>query len=698
MSLYCKRILFICICSLLQITGFTQSCVDDYFQSNYTTPTVHFFSSNVLTSQNEILCAGTTLRYRSILKDGWVCKFSPQGTVLLSKHYTSSDFNFIQFNKAIPADGDNIFVTGNIGNVDTSTFPLPTPLTQYGVILKLDKYGNIIWTKMFGKMFVSNLSSQIDDIIPLANGDYAFTLSYSSDNSVNIMVCIDRNGTLKWTNTFSPIPTKYIAFFGQGKLKQLKNGNIVLAQQLTLLNLDNPYFTPPKQGYYIANINSTYGNRLWDKSFFFTLPPNNRQRTFDPVAGITELPDGNLSLISSFADTSYIYFRTATNVLNILLDSIGHTKAILQYKNNAPPISASHVTDVGTNGDQVILMDNADAPYLMRINKDGDIQWTKSYPGTGRSQETKAVLSTLYGLYFFSFTHNGGSTDLRLVKTDSSGNADCIDAPLSIAASNIKNLFKSEDSTLLQNQANGLFYDVSGIGPGNYNLQQTIVCRKTCCTDVVNTAPAADLCNANQYKLPNNDVVYNSGTYSITYKTTKGCDSIVYYDVQFSSSPTVALGPDNCLDGKDSLVLKTAAGYNNYSWNGINTGSPAYTVTTPGIYTVAVTNACGIKKDTIQVFQQCVFTIFMPTAFSPNADGLNDTYRIPKGVNNRLIRFAIYNRWGQVIFSTANISQGWNGTVQGIPAATGTYAYSLQMISVDGKIPINQHGLLTLIR
>ncbi|MEP7319523.1 MAG: hypothetical protein ABI921_12305, partial [Panacibacter sp.] len=126
---YLKILLLYLFCGAIYLQANAQTCVDDYFQINYTTGTVQYFSTPVTTAQNEILFAGTVRRYRSTTREGWVTKLSPQGTILFSKHYASGDFNFIQFTKAIPADNDNYFVAGNIGNVDTTTFPDPTPLT-----------------------------------------------------------------------------------------------------------------------------------------------------------------------------------------------------------------------------------------------------------------------------------------------------------------------------------------------------------------------------------------------------------------------------------------------------------------------------------------------------------------------------------------------------------------------------------------
>jgi len=67
--------------------------------------------------------------------------------------------------------------------------------------------------------------------------------------------------------------------------------------------------------------------------------------------------------------------------------------------------------------------------------------------------------------------------------------------------------------------------------------------------------------------------------------------------------------------------------------------------------------------------------IFMPTGFTPNADGKNDILKPTViGITN-LFYFAVYNRWGQQIFYTQEIGKGWDGNFNGAPQAAGAYVY-----------------------
>jgi len=88
--------------------------------------------------------------------------------------------------------------------------------------------------------------------------------------------------------------------------------------------------------------------------------------------------------------------------------------------------------------------------------------------------------------------------------------------------------------------------------------------------------------------------------------------------------------------------------------------------------------------------------ILVPDAFTPNGDGINDTF-VVKGVFVDQFRMTIYDRWGSVIYSTADKNQGWDGTVNGQPAAAGQYMYQIEVQDLTGQKTVRP-GALLLIR
>ncbi|GGB80348.1 hypothetical protein GCM10011325_04860 [Dyadobacter sediminis] len=93
-------------------------------------------------------------------------------------------------------------------------------------------------------------------------------------------------------------------------------------------------------------------------------------------------------------------------------------------------------------------------------------------------------------------------------------------------------------------------------------------------------------------------------------------------------------------------------------------------------YTLSVTSENGcIAKDSTLVF--VIEKIHIPTTFSPNNDGHNDTFKIIDS-KNRIEEISIFNRWGEVIFHSKGYSEPWNGTYQNKPLPAGSYPYIIK--------------------
>jgi gliding motility-associated-like protein len=99
---------------------------------------------------------------------------------------------------------------------------------------------------------------------------------------------------------------------------------------------------------------------------------------------------------------------------------------------------------------------------------------------------------------------------------------------------------------------------------------------------------------------------------------------------------------------------------------------------------------------TVYVFQTMPY-VFVPTAFTPNGDGLNDVIRpIAVGIQ-KINYFSIYNRWGQMVYYTTQNKTGWDGNLKGRPQASAVYVWMLSAIDYLGK-PLFLKGTVTLIR
>jgi gliding motility-associated-like protein len=110
-------------------------------------------------------------------------------------------------------------------------------------------------------------------------------------------------------------------------------------------------------------------------------------------------------------------------------------------------------------------------------------------------------------------------------------------------------------------------------------------------------------------------------------------------------------------------------------------------------FDVITSDGCSVTKEiTIRIFS----SLNMPNAFTPNGDGHNDVFRIPANSYINLREFAIFNRLGDKIFSTSDISEGWDGTVDGKKQDTGAYIYLINGTTKNGKVVYK--GSFLLIR
>ena len=90
--------------------------------------------------------------------------------------------------------------------------------------------------------------------------------------------------------------------------------------------------------------------------------------------------------------------------------------------------------------------------------------------------------------------------------------------------------------------------------------------------------------------------------------------------------------------------------------------------------------------------------LWVPSAFSPNEDGLNDNLFVNSGTLNEIESFQIFDRWGGLIFSTDNMQFGWDGRVRGENMPIGVYVYFVEVICPVNNLPLLIKGDVTLVR
>jgi gliding motility-associated-like protein len=117
------------------------------------------------------------------------------------------------------------------------------------------------------------------------------------------------------------------------------------------------------------------------------------------------------------------------------------------------------------------------------------------------------------------------------------------------------------------------------------------------------------------------------------------------------------------------------------------------------MYKVIVSDVAGCDDSAfVRVYiWKVIPTVFVPTAFTPNGDGLNDVVRpICVGIQ-KINYFSIYNRWGQLVFTTTVNKQGWDGRIAGRLQNTGVFVWMVSAVDFLGR-PVFLKGTVTLIR
>lgn len=159
--------------------------------------------------------------------------------------------------------------------------------------------------------------------------------------------------------------------------------------------------------------------------------------------------------------------------------------------------------------------------------------------------------------------------------------------------------------------------------------------------------------------------------------------------------PHPDLGAPAELCSKDSLVLNPG-NFDTYVWQDGST-QPVFTVRWPGSYAVTVTNACGTGMAAIPV-KEISCDIVFPTAFTPDKNGKNDVFKALHVHNAKQYHLSVFNRWGQKVFETTDYEKGWDGFVNGKPAATGLYIWSCDMQHTGAGSTTRVKGIVTLVR
>ena len=208
---------------------------------------------------------------------------------------------------------------------------------------------------------------------------------------------------------------------------------------------------------------------------------------------------------------------------------------------------------------------------------------------------------------------------------------------------------------------------------------------------------------------PSPTITYGAaGNYNVLFTVTpQACPQLAttaQKNVEIKGPVAGILLPEAAAMENMPAQLNARAIGNSYLWSpgtslsATNIKSPIFQGMADQLYTITVTNDIGcVTVDTLQVKVYKEVNIYVPKAFTPNNDGVND-HMFPFVVGIREIKvFRIINRWGVVVFQTKDANPGWDGKYKGAAQPMDGYVWEIQAIDYFGKSHTRQ-GSFTLIR
>ena len=191
--------------------------------------------------------------------------------------------------------------------------------------------------------------------------------------------------------------------------------------------------------------------------------------------------------------------------------------------------------------------------------------------------------------------------------------------------------------------------------------------------------------------------------YTVTVANQFGCLDTAQVTLHLYDLPTANAGTDASIYLFDSTQL-SASGGSVYSWfptTGLsdpNSPSPWASPTYTTVYYLTITSPDGcLAYDTVTVFVSNEPLVVIPSAFTPNGDGHNDFLKVIRHGVFELTVMKIYNRWGEVVFESHNLSSEWDGNFNGEPCEMGVYTYYMEGVGYN-NLQIKRQGNVTLMR
>lgn len=196
----------------------------------------------------------------------------------------------------------------------------------------------------------------------------------------------------------------------------------------------------------------------------------------------------------------------------------------------------------------------------------------------------------------------------------------------------------------------------------------------------------------------------DTGLYTITAIITRRCfTDTATYSLRLTDLEAVSFASDHT----DSAICKgqileihpQAANASDYLWIDSDKHDPQRTLTKPGTYELLAKNDCSTASYSITMaITECPCDFYLPNAFSPNNDGINEVYKPAGKCAVKEYQLNIYNRYGQQVFASNQAGNGWDGRRNGQALPDGVYVYTMTYKDPNTYKVYRKKGTLLLSR
>ncbi len=573
-----------------------------------------------------------------------------------------------------------------------SAFPFQSQQDNYPRylnIFKLDKSGNQVWAHSLSDG--TNVMNYFSAICETSDGGFAMEIGsfpLSGSPSGICIIKIDQSGRFVWGRKLS---VENDAYYDIGGI--LENGNFI---------------------YTTGSVYQAVAPFDILRSFFVQMDKNTGEviRTMknDPAKPPLTFLDIHIYkdslLINSFSQNQLNEF--------IFLDNEGNTGG--SFSVNNPYGSLNGKKNIIVSPDNGIyfyqpsgIPGSAHKNIIMRVDANKQIAWQYDFSilnlsFSGWNQLAAAPLNGIAGIG--SGISANGYNELSFLKLDSMG-VGCNSGVTSLSLQSVQARLVPMTWSL----NNNLSFMVNDF-PLSLNdepLESRLLCPQylSCCDSSkmskVNLPADTVLCSGYIMKLDAGtgyasylwqdgsvgqtmDVV-DSGTFWVSVTDQNGCaDTDTVRVGSIEQLPESFLPADTTICIGDILDIRTARPFEIYKWSTGGVGN-SLQIGEAGNYTLQVVDkyGCAGNDSIIVKTKSCPMEIFFPNAFTPNKDGLNDSFKPVIIATPVIYQFRIYNRFGQQIFKTSDPRQGWDGTVGNTAQETGAYVWMCTYQFSGGK-------------